>query len=348
MRVLLVAVALAVSTQTVRWDDVLAQPPEWYGSGDARRIAETVLLYQRQSGGWPKNIEMARVLTPAERRHAAAGKRQSDATIDNGATWRQVRYLARVFAATPEARFRASVLAGLDFLFAAEHAKGGWPQSYPLRKDYSRHITFNDGATVSVATLLRDVAAGGEFGFVDAERRARASTSVARTTRMILAAQIRVNGRLTAWCAQHDAETLEPRGARSYEPASLSGMESVGILQFLIGTPNPTPQIVTAIESGVEWLRSVRLDGVRVERVAAPGLTPDFDVQVVADASAPPLWARFYEIGTNKPMFLGRDGVVKYELRAIEHERRTGYSWLGPYAATLLAKDYPAWRARLR
>jgi hypothetical protein len=51
--------------------------------------------------------------------------------------------------------------------------------------------------------------------------------------------------------------------------------------------------------------------------------------------------AAVYEIGTNKPMFLGRDGIVKYELDAIEHERRTGYNWLGPYAATLLAKRLP-------
>jgi hypothetical protein len=47
-------------------------------------------------------------------------------------------------------------------------------------------------------------------------------------------------------------------------------------------------------------------------------------------------------------MFLGRDGIVNYELGAIEHERRTGYNWLGRYAETLLAKDYPAWRARVR
>ena len=30
------------------------------------------------------------------------------------------------------------------------------------------------------------------------------------------------------------------------------------------------------------------------------------DVVVVPDASAPPLWARFYEIGTNRPIFSGQ------------------------------------------
>jgi PelA/Pel-15E family pectate lyase len=48
---------------------------------------------------------------------------------------------------------------------------------------------------------------------------------------------------------------------------------------------------------------------------------------VVPDATAPPLWARFYEIGTNRPIFSGRDSVVKYQLSEIEYERRTGYRW---------------------
>ena len=44
-----------------------------------------------------------------------------------------------------------------------------------------------------------------------------------------------VNGRRTVWCAQHDETTLRPAGARTYEHASLSGYESVGIVRFLMG-----------------------------------------------------------------------------------------------------------------
>ncbi|MBO5824327.1 MAG: pectate lyase, partial [Prevotella sp.] len=42
----------------------LGQTEEWYGSDEAVRTAENVLLYQRNSGGWPKNIEMHEELTP--------------------------------------------------------------------------------------------------------------------------------------------------------------------------------------------------------------------------------------------------------------------------------------------
>jgi PelA/Pel-15E family pectate lyase len=70
------------------------------------------------------------------------------------------------------------------------------------------------------------------------------------------------------------------------------------------------------------------------------------DVVMVDDPAGRGLWARFYEIGTNRPMYSGRDGVIKYRLAEIEIERRTGYSWVGPYATALLDKEYPAWQAR--
>jgi PelA/Pel-15E family pectate lyase len=66
----------------------------------------------------------------------------------------------------------------------------------------------------------------------------------------------------------------------------------------------------------------------------------------VSDPAAPPMWARFYEIGTNRPMFVGRDGIVREHLADIEHERRNGYAYLGGWPRELLEKEYPAWRAK--
>jgi PelA/Pel-15E family pectate lyase len=67
---------------------------------------------------------------------------------------------------------------------------------------------------------------------------------------------------------------------------------------------------------------------------------------LIADPAAPPLWARFYEIGTNRPIYSGRDGVIRYRLDEIEYERRTGYAWVGDWPRTLVEREYPAWRAR--
>ena len=36
----------------------VSQPDEWYATNEAKEVAENVLLYQRNIGGWPKNIEI--------------------------------------------------------------------------------------------------------------------------------------------------------------------------------------------------------------------------------------------------------------------------------------------------
>jgi len=333
----------------VPWNRCLDQPASWYGSADAVRIADVVRLYQRSTGGWPKNIDMATPLGAAGRTAVEAARSDMDSTIDNGATTTQLRFLALVYGATRDERFRESFVAGLDYLLAAQYRNGGWPQYFPLRDDYSRHITFNDDAMVRVLEVLRDAGrAVGPYSFVDAPRRGRASEAVARGVRLILAAQVHVKDRLTAWCAQHDEVTLEPRKARAYEHPSLSGCESVGIVSFLMSLPAPDAATVSAIEAAVAWLRQVRLEGLRVETRPDAALPGGFDRVVVRDAAAAPMWARFYEIGTNRPIFSGRDGAVRYEMAAIEHERRVNYAWYGSWPEALLEREYPEWKRAYR
>ncbi len=329
----------------VRWDALLSQPAPWYGTAEATRVADNLLLYQRGTGGWPKNADMTAVLTPAARTRLAAEKALTDSTIDNGATTTEIQTLARVFAATDQVRYRDGALSGLDYLLRAQYPNGGWPQYFPLRDDYSRHITFNDDAIARVLTMLGDAGDGrAPFAFVDAPRRARVRAAAARGLEVILATQITVNGQLTVWCAQHDAVTLAPALARTYELPSFSGSESVKIVRYLMSLPDPSPRIVAAVDGAVAWLRAHALQGIRVERRPDSATPRGYDLFVVDDPKAPLLWARFYDLETARPIFVGRDGIKRDKLSDIEYERRTGYSYLGSYATSLLEKEYPAWR----
>ncbi|MGE0453398.1 MAG: pectate lyase [Vicinamibacteria bacterium] len=307
-----------------------------------------MLRFQHASGGWGKNIDLARPFEGAQIRELLSdlsGERGS--TIDNGATWTELRFLARVFAATGDGELAPAFTRGLDYLQGAQYANGGWPQFHPGATGYRTHITYNDGAMVGVLELLRDVAAGRlPAGLVDAPRRARAEAAVARGIQCILKTQVLVEGKLTAWCAQHDERTLAPAAARSFEPVSLSGGESVGILRFLMGEAGPSAEIVRAVVAGVAWLREMRIDGLRVESVAAPGLPGGSDRVVRLDPAALPLWARFYEIPSGRPLFVGRDGVTRASLAEIEHERRVGYAWYVDWPRRLLEQEFPAWAAR--
>ena len=332
----------AGDNDAIRWGSgVLRQDAAWYSSRDARAMADSVLQYQSSQGGWPKNTDLGAL--PRSPREIPHDDREN--TIDNGATTLPLRFLALVAHATGEPSYREAVERGIDYLLEAQYPNGGWPQFYPLREGYYSHVTYNDGAMANVLSLLRDVA-GGEppHDFLDEHRRSLAAAAVARGIDCILRTQIMQGGERTAWCAQYDERTLEPAWARAYEPPSLSGSESVGIVRFLMGVEDPPPAVVAAIESAVAWFEDVAIPGLRLERfVDAQGRE---DRRVVADANAGPLWGRFYELGTGRPVFLGRDSVVRYSLAEIEQERRGGYAYYGTWPAVLLAEDYPRWRAR--
>ena len=343
--------AAPAARTSLRWKNgpgnILSQAPRFYGGAEAARIAETVLLYQRSNGGWGKNQDMIRPLTD---RAAAALRRQknrTDTTFDNGATHTQARFLARVYNATKDRRCRDALLRAVDFMLKAQYANGGWPQFYPLRGGYSNHITFNDNAMIGVMTALREVAENSRtYAFVDKDRRKKAAAAVRKGIACILKCQILVKGRRTAWCAQHDQKTLKPRKARSYELPSISGGESVGVVRFLMSIAEPSPEIVEAVQGAVAWFDRAKLTGIRQVTKQDKSRPRGFDKIVVKDPTAPPMWARFYRIGTNKPIFCSRDGVPRDTLAEISYERRTGYSWLGYYPANLLAKDYPAWQKK--
>ncbi|GAB3821939.1 hypothetical protein GCM10028895_25110 [Pontibacter rugosus] len=235
---------------------------------------------------------------------------------------------------------------GLDYLLEAQYDNGGWPQFYPIKKGYYEHITFNDGAMMGVMQLLRDVAQNkAPYTFVNTSRKELAATAIEKGLDVILKAQVKVNGKLTAWCAQHDHVTLAPAKARAYELVSLSGGESIGIVAYLMELEKPSPEVIQAVNGAVSWMDQVKITGVRVELRNDPA-KQERDRVVVTDATAPPLLARFYDIETNKPMFVGRDGVVHDKLAEIERERRGGYSWYVDFPQKLIEQKYPDWKQK--
>jgi len=325
----------------VSWNDVLKQTKLWYAVDEATRIANQVLLYQRDNGGWEKNVDMAAMLTQSERTKLIAEKTKTDTTIDNGATTTQLAYLAKVINAKNIESHRTGFLKGLDFLLAMQYENGGFPQYFPLKNDYSRHITYNDNAMINVLKLLRDIAKKkDDYTFVDEERRIRAEKAVEKAIPVLLKTQVVINGKKTIWGAQHDEVTFQAAQARAFEPISLTAGESVGIVKFLMLDGSPSPEVIDAIESAVKWFEANKLTGIRWERKNGESV-------VVKDKAAPPIWARFYQIETMRPIFIGRNAVIKYDVMQIEPERRNGYAWYVDGARDLLEKDYPKWKTNL-
>lgn len=307
------------------WKEILRQQPEFYGSAQALRLAQTVIRNQGSDGGWPKNTDLT------------AEAIRGPSTLDNGATVTPLRFLARVAAATGRAEPTGAFTRGLDALLGLQYPNGGWPQSFQPR-GYQAHITFNDDAMVNVLRLLSEVARRQTgVAFVDERRARRCQEAVARGIDCILRTQIVERRARTAWCAQHDRETMAPAKARAYEHPSKSGGESAGIVLFLMDQPAPASAVVEAVQAAVSWLERVKITGHEVvdengDRVLRP------------NPSGPPLWARFYELDTDRPIFSGRDGVIRYALADIERERRAGYAWYVTAPRKALTR-YKGWRA---
>lgn len=320
----------------------------WYGGEDAKTLTATILSYQTASGGWSKHTAYSAgprkpgMLWSSQYKPGSAPHYLS--TFDNRSTTEQLQFLANIWQATHREDCKAAFLKGLDFVLAAQYPSGGWPQVYPVEGGYHDAITFNDDAMVHVLELFRGITSGeSRFAFVDDARRVKVQEAAAAGLRCILRSQIIQNGKPTVWCAQHDPLTLAPVPARKFEPASLSGGESVGVVRYLMGIEAPSAEIKAAITNAINWFQASKVTGIDV--VGKPNDTGGTALVAVADPAAAPVWARFYELGTNRPMFVDRETHVYYSIAELPQQGK-GYSWYVKQPGALLEKDYPAWQAK--
>lgn len=317
----------------------------WYGSAEAGREADAVLSYQTPTGGWSKSVDYA----PGPRPPGTHWTNNADnpwhycGTLDNRSTTEQIKFLARVFTATGRADARAGAERGLEWLLAAQYPNGGWPQNYPVEPGYHEAITLNDDACLHALEVLMAVREGeAPFAFAEAPLRERAGAAVERAIANLLASQVRIDGKPTVWCAQHDPLTLEPMAARLKEPPSLSGAESANLLKFLMRDGPLTPEVIGAIESGLAWLDAHRLTGLRKTK-NAEGKT-----DYVADpASTEVYWARFYDVKTAQPMFAGaQDGIVYATFQEMAKHNKVSYDYFSTKPADVVGKEVARWQKR--
>jgi PelA/Pel-15E family pectate lyase len=335
---------------------VLDRDASWYASVEARRVADNIVSFQTPVGGWGKNMDMSKeARRPGERygpnnlsRFLEPGDfdepKEPDwnyiGTIDNDATITQIRFLAKVTAAVgakDAAAYRAAFLRCIDYLLAAQFPNGGWPQVWPLEGGYHDAITYNDSAMTQVMDIMHHIAGGkDEYAFVPQNVRARAAASFERGMRCVLATQIVSGGKLTVWAQQDDALTLKPVSARNYEmPSESSGESADLVLMLMDDLPHPTAQQQRSIRAAAAWFKKTAIYGQSYGRTAdGRGLT--------ATPSAGPIWARFYQMDTEIPIFGDRDKSIHDNVNDLSKERRNGYGWFGVAPQRVLDR-YEKW-----
>lgn len=277
-------------------------------------VLDNVLVSQLDCGGWGKNADKSKPFTEKKRAKYLADKAKSQsATIDNNASTTEIRWLFAYYAQTKDSAALAAAEKGLKWLLDAQMENGGWPQ-YPGRtKGYWIEITFNDNAMRNVLQLVRDASLGqDDFAVLPSETRARAREAFKKGLDCVLKCQIRVDGKPTVWCQQHDRTTLKPVAGRKYELASFCSQESAEMVLFLMTLDDPSPEVKEAIAGAVEWFKKTRLEDGR--------------------------WARFYDLEECKPFFCDRSGVPKRDVKEIDPKRQKGYSWFNKKGEQVLKK----------
>lgn len=307
-------------------------------------LAEKMLLYQLPVGGWGKQLEDKSVVNynlPVDKNLLKKIKATGDdhATIDNNATSKEINTLIKAYSETKNPDYLKSAEKGIRYLLAMQYENGGFPQYYPNKGLYRKQITFNDNAMINALTVLYNTAEGkNDFIAVDEKLKEQSKKAVKKGIECILKAQVLQNGKPTIWADQYNEITLQPDKARAFEPISLATAESVGIVRFLM-LQHVTPEIEKSVKFAVQWFTENDIEGYSYNVVKQNGKT----VRVLAEDKNSVIWARFYDIHDNRPLFGDRDGSVKYNYNEVSEERRNGYSWFGDFAKKLIDKEYPKW-----
>lgn len=325
-----------------------------YAPEQVAQIADNILRYQRQDGGWIQNQDPARILDAEGLKQYAEEAAKTGGSFDNRNIYTHVDYLAGAYALTGDARYRDAGVRGLEFILAHQNPKcGGWPHSVPGTESYHPYITIADDVTAGVLGTLRAAASDApRFGFIEAPLRERIRKAVDDGDACLLQLQVRQGKTLAGWAGQYDDQTLQPTHGRRFELPAMATQESVGVVRYLMSIPNPSPEVIAAIEGAVAWLQRIELEGWRIETFEAEPEQYRYhaaktDRRLVRDASASNLWARFYDLSDNSVVLATREGVRVEDYAEIPRERRTGYEWYGQWPKQLLSKDYPGWKARL-
>jgi len=287
---------------------------------------------QLLSGGWDYRIET----DPAKRktyayRIAGNPEGRNRTTLDDNTTQSALRFLMHLDRALGyrDKQVHFAVEYALDALIKAQFPNGAWPQRYeefpdakkfPVRKAsyqakwsrtfpqqrYYSFYTFNDNSIADVVKTM--IEAREIYG------KLKYQVAAEKAGDFILLAQM--PDPQPAWAQQYDLQ-MHPAWARKFEPPSVCGGESQGVMRTLIFLYRKTGRedFLEAVPRALKYLKASEISQGRL--------------------------ARFYELKTNRPLYF----TMKYELVYTDTDLPTHY---GFQVGSKLDSIESAWRQAKR
>jgi len=269
----------------------------------AKAAADALVWGQLESGGWDYRIDFDPERSRRWYYRHDKGKvdpkgRRNTSTFDDNNSQSALRFVMAVHKTTQEQKHLSAVKYGLAFMLRSQFENGAWPQRYPLASvGYSRWYTFNDNAINDCISVMLDAYdIYGNEKYLDSARRGGD---------FIITSQLPEPQ--AGWAQQYDHD-MNPAPARWFEPAGVNGAVTARNIGTLIDLYLKTGEqkYFKSIPAAIDWLERSRMENGK--------------------------WARFYELGSNRPIYVNMDKKVVYEFVNI----RPGYSWMGDYASSAI------------
>jgi PelA/Pel-15E family pectate lyase len=259
----------------------------------AEQAGKALAWGQRQVGGWNHLADLEQMDPQAEQITRVEGHGTFDDNISQGA----LTFLMNLDQFVDARWLTEAIELGLSFLLESQYENGGYPQWYPkVGREYYDYYTFNDRA---INDCIRTLMIAYKY-YEKPEYR----NAALKGGDFILLTQ--GEPPQAGWAQQYDF-SLQPAWARAFEPPAYCSFVTANNINTLIDLYlfSEDNRFLEPIPSAITWLTQSKLE----ESV----------------------WARLYEVGTNKPIYGDHDHEIHYTLEEISEERRNGYSWQGSY-----------------
>ncbi len=275
----------------------------------AEAAGDALVWGQLQCGGWAYYIDFS----PAgERKFYYAhlqGRPGIDprrlrnwGTLDDNNSQSAISFLVRLSQVSEDAVFKKAAQRGLEWLLDAQAENGGWPQVYPpVGAGYWNYYTFNDGAiNDAIRVMLEAWRAYGDQRYLEAAK--RGGDFIIRT---------QGPADQPAWAQQYDFD-LQPAWARRFEPPAWCSAVVRRNIRTLVDLYLETGEekYLRPIPAAIEWLKRSQLSDGK--------------------------WARFYELGTNRPLYFTK----RYKLTYDDSDCPTHYSFKSRYGVASVIEYY--------
>ena len=306
--------------EKARDNEIWVQPPgtptvgqcwlrAWKVTGDEfyfdamRDVARALAWGQRRIGGWDHRVDVSHLRADSKMPKRNSGRCTFDDKITQGA----LEFLIDADSAIDEAWLDESIKLALAFMLESQFDNGAWPQWYPLRGGYHDCYTFNDNSINDCISVM--LKAHGAYGNAEYLKSAK------RGGDFVIASQLPEPQ--AGWAQQYD-RNMKPVWARSFEPPGVCSLATVRNIRTLIEVYLYThdDKYLKPIGAAIEWLG----DSMLGEH----------------------LWARLYEVGTNRPIYGDRmDGnKIHYDYDKVSEKERTSYGWRGEYGIESTIRYY--------